>query len=51
MSRSIWKGPFVEESLIKKVENKKTTKIVIKCFIYLILLTLIDIFLPTTFRT
>ena len=23
MARSIWKGPFVEESLIKKVENKK----------------------------
>ena len=23
MARSIWKGPFVEESLIKKVENEK----------------------------
>ena len=23
MSRSIWKGPFVEESLIKKVEREK----------------------------
>ena len=23
MSRSIWKGPFVEESLIKKVEKEK----------------------------
>ena len=23
MSRSVWKGPFVEESLIKKVENEK----------------------------
>ena len=23
MARSIWKGPFVEESLIKKVEKKK----------------------------
>ena len=23
MSRSVWKGPFVEESLIKKVENQK----------------------------
>ena len=23
MSRSIWKGPFVEESLIKKVEKQK----------------------------
>ena len=32
MSRSVWKGPFVEESLLKKVEkikndpNKKTIK-------------------------
>tara|TARA_Y100001970_G_C14058718_1_gene763022 strand:- start:18 stop:326 length:309 start_codon:yes stop_codon:yes gene_type:complete len=24
MARSIWKGPFVEESLIKKVEKNKT---------------------------
>ena len=24
MSRSVWKGPFVEESLIKKVEKQKT---------------------------
>jgi len=24
MSRSVWKGPFVEESLIKKVEKLKT---------------------------
>ena len=23
MSRSVWKGPFVEESLIKKVEKQK----------------------------
>ena len=23
MSRSVWKGPFVEESLIKKVEKEK----------------------------
>ena len=23
MARSIWKGPFVEESLIKKVEKQK----------------------------
>ena len=23
MARAIWKGPFVEESLIKKVENQK----------------------------
>ena len=23
MARSVWKGPFVEESLIKKVENLK----------------------------
>ena len=23
MARSIWKGPFVEESLIKKVEKEK----------------------------
>ena len=23
MARSVWKGPFVEESLIKKVENEK----------------------------
>ena len=23
MSRSVWKGPFVEESLIKKVEREK----------------------------
>tara|TARA_B110001454_G_C12386115_1_gene294762 strand:- start:19 stop:318 length:300 start_codon:yes stop_codon:yes gene_type:complete len=25
MSRSVWKGPFVEESLIKKVEKLKTS--------------------------
>ena len=24
MTRAIWKGPFVEESLIKKVERQKT---------------------------
>ena len=32
MARSIWKGPFVEESLIKKVEKQKvdTKKIPIK---------------------
>jgi small subunit ribosomal protein S19 len=24
MSRSVWKGPFVEESLIKKVEKQKS---------------------------
>jgi small subunit ribosomal protein S19 len=24
MSRSVWKGPFVEESLIRKVEKQKT---------------------------
>ena len=24
MARSVWKGPFVEESLIKKVENEKS---------------------------
>ena len=24
MSRSVWKGPFVEESLIKKVEKEKS---------------------------
>ena len=24
MSRSVWKGPFVEESLIKKVDKHKT---------------------------
>ena len=24
MARAIWKGPFVEESLIKKVEKQKT---------------------------
>ena len=23
MARSVWKGPFVEESLIKKVDNQK----------------------------
>ncbi len=23
MARAIWKGPFVEESLIKKIENQK----------------------------
>tara|TARA_B100001123_G_C14355028_1_gene648615 strand:+ start:30 stop:332 length:303 start_codon:yes stop_codon:yes gene_type:complete len=23
MARSVWKGPFVEESLIKKVENER----------------------------
>ena len=27
MSRSIWKGPFVDPSLIKKVEKSKRTKI------------------------
>jgi len=27
MSRSIWKGPFVDPSLIKKVEKQKTTGI------------------------
>ena len=25
MSRSVWKGPFVDPSLIKKVEKQKTT--------------------------
>ena len=32
MARSVWKGPFVEESLIKKVENlkKQTVKKPIK---------------------
>ena len=24
MARSVWKGPFVEESLIKKVEKQKS---------------------------
>ena len=24
MARSVWKGPFVEESLIKKAETQKT---------------------------
>ena len=24
MARAVWKGPFVEESLIKKVEKQKT---------------------------
>ena len=24
MARSVWKGPFVEESLLKKVEKQKT---------------------------
>ena len=24
MSRSVWKGPFVDPSLIKKVEQQKT---------------------------
>ena len=27
MARSIWKGPFVEESLIKKVEKLKNDPI------------------------
>ena len=27
MARSVWKGPFVEESLIKKVEKQKTETI------------------------
>ena len=27
MARSIWKGPFVEESLIKKVEKEKVIQI------------------------
>ena len=27
MSRSVWKGPFVEQSLIKKLINKKITQI------------------------
>ena len=26
MSRSVWKGPFVEESLIKKIEKQKNDK-------------------------
>ena len=26
MARSIWKGPFVEESLIKKLKKKKQSK-------------------------
>ena len=32
MSRAVWKGPFVEESLMKKVDNYKnnTKKIPIK---------------------
>ena len=33
MSRGVWKGPFVEASLLKKVEklkkNKKTDKFII----------------------
>ena len=27
MSRSVWKGPFVEESLIKKLKKKKIIQI------------------------
>ena len=27
MARSVWKGPFVEESLIKKVDKQKVTQI------------------------
>ena len=27
MARSVWKGPFVEESLIKKVEKSKSEKV------------------------
>ena len=27
MARSVWKGPFVEESLIKKVEKLKTESV------------------------
>ena len=27
MARSVWKGPFVEESLIKKVEKQKSETI------------------------
>ena len=27
MARAVWKGPFVEESLIKKVENQKNISI------------------------
>ena len=27
MARSVWKGPFVEESLIKKVDKSKTIQI------------------------
>ena len=27
MARSIWKGPFVEESVIKKVDKQKTIQI------------------------
>ena len=26
MARSVWKGPFVEESLIKKVEKQQNYK-------------------------
>ena len=27
MARSVWKGPFVEESLIKKVENERKKEV------------------------
>ena len=27
MARSVWKGPFVDESLIKKVENLKNQSV------------------------
>jgi len=27
MARAVWKGPFVEESLMKKVDNKKIIQV------------------------
>ena len=30
MARSVWKGPFVEESLIKKVDKEKTNQNMVK---------------------
>ena len=33
MARSVWKGPFVEESLIKKVEKEKNNPTILPDFV------------------
>ena len=34
MSRGVWKGPFVEASLLKKVEKFKNNKFFKKFFVF-----------------